>query len=59
MTNEELQENKNYDQLKNLIIQIAKETPNDMQLGTKIRFFAESLKNDVILSPEQLQRKTI
>ena len=59
MTNEELQEKENYENLKNLIIQIVRETPNDMHLGTKIRFFAESLKNDVILSPEQLERKTI
>jgi|LauGreDrversion4_2_1035121.scaffolds.fasta_scaffold130725_3 hypothetical protein len=59
MTDEKLQESRNYDDLKNLIIQIAKETPNDMSLGIKIRLFTESLKNDIILRPDQLERKTI
>jgi len=59
MTDEKLQTEKIYDDLKSVIIQIVSETPNDMSLGVKMRLFADSLKNDVILSPEQLERKTI
>lgn len=59
MSNEKLPNEKSYDHLKNIILDIVKETPNDMSLGVKIRLFAESLKNDVILNPSQLERKTI
>lgn len=59
MTNEKFSDGKNYDDLKSVIMRIVSETPNDMSLGVKMRLFASSLKDDLILKPEQLEGKTI
>jgi len=44
--NDELQIIKTYEDLKELIIKISHETPNDMALGNKIRKISDFLKID-------------
>jgi hypothetical protein len=57
--NEELQTPKNYDDLKDLIVTTAHETPNDMALGIKIRKIANSLKENKPLDLKELTKNTI
>jgi hypothetical protein len=57
--NEELQIKKTYEDLKDLIIRISHETPNDMALGVKIRKISNSLKEDKPLDIEELSKNSI
>ena len=57
--NNELQTPKNYEDLKDLIIKITQETPNDMTLGVKIRKIANSLKENKPLDIKELTKNTI
>lgn len=55
----ELKTPKNYEDLKDLIIEIAYETSNDMELGIKIRKIANSLKNNKPLDIKELKNNSI
>lgn len=57
--NNELQTPKNYEDLKDLIIKITQETPNDMTLGVKIRKIANSLKENKPLDIKEPTKNTI
>ncbi len=57
--NEELQTPKNYDDLKDLIVTTAHETPNDMALGIKMRKIASSLKDNKPLDVKELTKNSI
>jgi hypothetical protein len=57
--NEELQIKKTYEDLKDLIIRISQETPNDMALGVKIRKISNSLKEDKPLDIKELGKNSI
>jgi hypothetical protein len=57
--NEELQIAKTYEDLKDLIIRISHETPNDMALGVKIRKISNSLKDDKPLDIKELSKNSI
>jgi hypothetical protein len=57
--NEELQISKTYEDLKDLIIKISQETPNDMALGVKIRKISHSLKDDRPLDIKELSKNSI
>ena len=57
--NNESQTPKNYEDLKDLIIKITQETPNDMTLGVKIRKIANSLKENKPLDIKELTNNTI
>jgi len=57
--NEELQIKKTYEDLKDLIIRISHETPNDMALGVKIRKISNSLKEDKPLDIKELSKNSI
>jgi hypothetical protein len=57
--NEELQIKKTYEDLKDLIIRISHETPNDMALGVKIRKISNSLKEDKPLDIKELGKNSI
>lgn len=50
---------KNYQELKDLIIITARETPNDMLLGVKIRKIANSIKENKPLDINELNRNSI
>ena len=51
---DELQAPKNYEDLKDLILTITRETPNDMTLGVKMRKIASSLKDNKPLDIKEL-----
>jgi hypothetical protein len=57
--NEELQTPKNYDDLKDLILKVTQETPNDMMLGVKMRKIAISLKDNKPLDVKELTKNSI
>jgi hypothetical protein len=57
--NEELQIKKTYEDLKDLIIKVSHETPNDMALGVKIRKISNSLKEDKPLDIKELSKNSI
>jgi hypothetical protein len=57
--NDELKTPKNYEDLKDLIISISDETPNDMSLGVKIRKISNSLKYGDQLDIKELNKNTI
>jgi hypothetical protein len=57
--NEELQIKKTYEDLKDLIIRISHETPNNMALGVKIRKISNSLKEDKPLDIKELDKDSI
>jgi hypothetical protein len=56
---EELQIKKTYEDLKDLIIRISHETPNNMALGVKIRKISNSLKEDKPLDIKELDKDSI
>jgi hypothetical protein len=56
MTNEKSEE-KNYELLKEALIEMTKEFPNDQILGSRIRYFADKIKSeDIILTVEALKK---
>jgi hypothetical protein len=57
--NYEMQTPKNYEDLKNLILTITHETPNDMALGVKMRKIATSLKDNKPLDIKELTKNSI
>jgi len=57
--NNELQTIKTYEDLKELIIKISHETPNDMALGNKIRKISDFLKIDKSLDSDEQNKITI
>jgi len=57
--NNELQIIKTYEDLKELIIKISHETPNDMELGKKIRKISDFLKIDKSLDSDEHNKITI
>jgi hypothetical protein len=56
---DELQTPKNYEDLKDLILTITSETPNDMTLGVKMRKIASSLKDNKPLDIKELTTNSI
>jgi len=56
---DELQAPKNYEDLKDLILTITRETPNDMALGVKMRKIASSLKDNKLLDIKELGKNLI
>jgi hypothetical protein len=56
---DELQAPKNYEDLKDLILTITRETPNDMALGVKMRKIASSLKDNKLLDIKELSKNLI
>ena len=57
--NNEIQTIKTYEDLKELIIKISHETPNDMTLGNKIRKISDFLKIDKSLDSDEQNKITI
>ena len=57
--NNELQIIKTYEDLKEFIIKISHETPNDMTLGNKIRKISDFLKMDKSLDSDKHNKITI
>jgi len=56
---DELQTPKNYEDLKDLILTITQETPNDMELGVKMRKIAGSLKDNKPIDIKELAKNSI
>jgi len=56
---DELQTPKNYEDLKDLILTITQETPNDMELGVKMRKIAGSLKYNKPIDIKELAKNSI
>jgi hypothetical protein len=57
--NDELQTPKNYEDLKDLILMITQETPNNMELGDKMRKIAGSLKDNKHIDIKELTKNPI